>query len=61
MAYLVVIDLESKYHEFETHQRHCAMSLSKTLCPLLSTGSTREDRKASQKQTNMSESFQDNS
>ena len=28
---------------FEPHQRHFVMSLSKTLYPLLSTGSTQED------------------
>ena len=33
--------------EFETHQRHCVVSLSKTQYPLLSTGSTQEDRKLS--------------
>ena len=43
-----VVDLGSKCHKFETHQYHCVVSLSKTLYPLLSTGSTQEDRKASQ-------------
>ena len=33
-----VLDLGSKSHEFETHQGHCVVSLSKTLYPLLSTG-----------------------
>ena len=28
---------------FEAHRRHCILSLSKTLYPLLSTGSTQED------------------
>ena len=28
---------------FEPHRRHCIVSLSKTLYPLLSTGSTQED------------------
>ena len=41
-----VVDLgESKGCELETHGRHCVVSLSKTLYPLLSTGSTQEDRK----------------
>ena len=31
--------------EFETHQRHCAVSLSKPLYPLLRAGSAQEDRK----------------
>ena len=31
-----------------THQRHCVVSLSKTLYPLLSTGSNHEDGKRSQ-------------
>ena len=31
----------------EAHQRHCVVSLIKTLHPLLSTGSTQEDRKIS--------------
>ena len=29
------LDLRSKGREFETHQRHCVMSLDKTLHPLL--------------------------
>ena len=31
----------------EAHWRHCVVSLSNTLHPLLSTGSTQEDRKIS--------------
>ena len=32
---------------FKTHCRHCVVSLSKILYPLLSTGSSQEDRKLS--------------
>ena len=32
---------------FETHEKHCVVSLRKTLYPLLSTCSTQEDRKLS--------------
>ena len=32
---------------FETHWRHCAVSLCKIVYPLLSTGSTQEDMKSS--------------
>ena len=32
-----VFDSGSKGHEFETHHRHCVVSVSKTLYPLLST------------------------
>ena len=32
-----MLDLGSKGGEFETHQRHCVVSLSKTLYSLLST------------------------
>ena len=39
------LDMGSKGRWFETHRKHCAVSLSKTLCLLLSTGSTKEDRK----------------
>ena len=38
----------SKQDLFKTHWRHCVVSSRKTLCPLLSTGSTQEDRKTSQ-------------
>ena len=38
-----VLDLRSKGDWLETHQRPCAVSLSKIL-PLLSTGSNQEDR-----------------
>ena len=31
--------------EFETHRRHCVVSLSKALYALLGTSSTQEDRK----------------
>ena len=42
---VVVLDLGSQGHMFETHWRHChsVVSLSKTLYPLLSTGSAQED------------------
>ena len=42
-----VLELGSKGHEFEIQRRHYVVSLSNTLSPLLSTGSTWEDRKAS--------------
>ena len=42
-----VLDLGKKVHLFETHHSHRVVSLSKTLYPLLSTGSTQEDRKSS--------------
>ena len=32
---------------FETHRRHCVVSLNKILYPLFSTGSTQEGRKSS--------------
>ena len=35
-----LLDLGLKGHDFETHWMHCVMSLSKTLCPKLSTGTT---------------------
>ena len=35
------------YGLFETHRRHCMVSLIKTLYPLLKTCSTQEDRKSS--------------
>ena len=38
-----VLEWRSRGCGFEPHRRHCAVSLSKTLCPLLSTGSTQED------------------
>ena len=40
---VVVFDLISRGCRFEPHQRPCLVSLSKTLFPLLSTGSTQED------------------
>ena len=43
-----VIDSGSKDPDFETRWRHCVVSVSKTPCFLLSTGSTQEDRKSSQ-------------
>ena len=42
-----MLDLRLKGHWFETHPRHCVVSLSKTLYPIGSTGSTQEDRKLS--------------
>ena len=39
-----VLELILKCCMFETHRRHCIVSLCKTLYPLLSTGSTQEDR-----------------
>ena len=39
-----MLDLGSKDRHFETRRRHCVESLRKTHYPLLSTGSTREDR-----------------
>ena len=39
------LDWGLKGCKFETHPSHCVVSLSKTLYPLLSTGSTHEDRK----------------
>ena len=42
-----VLDFGSKVHLFETHESHCVVFLRKTLYPLLSTGSTQEDRKSS--------------
>ena len=38
---------QSKSCLFKTNQRHCIVSFSKTLYPLLRTGSTQEDRKLS--------------
>ena len=38
-----VLNLEWKGQEFETHSRHCVVSMSKTLYPLPSTGSSQED------------------
>ena len=40
-----MVDLGSKGREFESHWRHCVVSL--TLYPLLSAGLTQEDRKLS--------------
>ena len=37
------LDLKSRGCRFKPHQRHCVMSLSKTLFPLLSTSSTHVD------------------
>ena len=42
-----VSDLGSKGFEFETLWGYCIVSMSKTLYPLLSIGSTQEDRKSS--------------
>ena len=41
----------------KTHQRHCAVSFRKTLYPLLSTGSTQEDKKTSQHDWNIVDWF----
>ena len=38
-----VLDSRSKGCGFKPHLRHCVVSLTKTLYPLLSTGSTKED------------------
>ena len=38
-----VIDSGSRGYGFEPHRRHCVLSLSKTLYPSLSTGSTQAD------------------
>ena len=38
-----VLDSRSRGCGYEPHQRHCIVSLSKTLYPLLSTGSNQED------------------
>ena len=38
-----VLDLGSRDCGFEPHWKHCIVSLSKTLYPLLSTGSIGED------------------
>ena len=43
-----VLGLNSKVCGFETYLRHCIVSLSETLYPLLSTGLTKEDRNCSQ-------------
>ena len=37
-----VLDSRSRVCRFKPHWRHCVVSLSKTLYPPLSTGSTRE-------------------
>ena len=39
-----VLDSRSRGWGFKPHRRHCVVSLSKTLYPLLRTGSTQEDR-----------------
>ena len=38
-----VLDSRPRDHQFEPHQHHCVVSLSKTHSSLLSTGSARED------------------
>ena len=38
-----VLDSRPRDRGFESHQRHCAVSLRKTHLSLLSTGSTQED------------------
>ena len=38
-----VLYLRSRGCGFEPHKRHCIVSMSKTLNPLLGTGSTQED------------------
>ena len=53
MAQLVVLDLGLKSCLFETHQRHCVVSLSKTLYPLLGTGSAQEGKKTSRQDQNI--------
>ena len=45
MAQLLECYLGSKGRKFETHLRHCLVSFSKAIYPLLSTGLTQEDRK----------------
>ena len=42
-----VLDLRSKGRGFEIQRRHCVVSLSKTLYPLLNTGMTHDVRKSS--------------
>ena len=42
-----VLDLRPEGRWLETNKRHCIASLIKTLYPLVSTGSTQEDRKLS--------------
>ena len=42
-----ILDLRLKGLKLETHRRQCVVFLSKTLVPLLSTGSTQENRKSS--------------
>ena len=37
-----MVDLRLKGHKFKTHRRHCIVSLSKALYPLLSTSSSRK-------------------
>ena len=43
-----VLNLGSKGYMFKTHLWQCIVYLSKTLYPLLSTGSTQDSRKSSQ-------------
>ena len=43
-----VLNLRLKGHWFEIHGRHSLVSFSKTLYPLLSTGSTQEKREKTQ-------------
>ena len=43
-----VLDLGLKGCQFDTHQMHCVVFLSKTFYPLLSTGVIQEDWKVSQ-------------
>ena len=38
-----MLDSRLKGCRFELHGRHCVASLSRALCPLLSTGLTQED------------------
>ena len=42
-----VLDLRLKDRGFQTHRRHCVVSLSKPLYPQLITGSIEENRKLS--------------
>ena len=47
MALLVEDKTRDRRVASSTHRRHCVVSFSKTLYPLLSTRSTEEDRKFS--------------
>ena len=42
-----VVECKTLNGGIETHRRHCVVSVSKTLYPQLSTGSTQVDRKVS--------------